>query len=127
MVRIRLKRMGRRHRPFYRINAVEKKTQRDGKIIEQLGWYDPLEKDESKAIELKPERIKYWLSVGAQPSDTMMDILAKNGLVDAEAWKAKRKSRIVRKVAAQEKAAAATAAAAAATEQADGAADEKSE
>jgi len=123
MVRIRLKRMGRRHRPFYRINAVEKKTQRDGKIIEQLGWYNPLEKDESKSLELKTDRIKHWLSVGAQPSDTVMDIFARNGLVDADAWKAKRQSRITRKVAAQEKAAAA----AAATEQANAAEAEKSE
>ena len=105
-----MKRMGRRHRPFYRINAVEKQTQRDGKILEQLGWYDPLEKDESKSIVLDHDRVKHWLSVGAQPSDTVMDMLAARGLVDAEAWKAKRQSRIARKIEKQNQAAAAAAA-----------------
>lgn len=116
MVRIRLKRMGRKHRPFFRINAVEKKTQRDGKIIEALGWYDPLATDESKAISINTDRIKHWLSVGAQPSDTVNDILAKQGLIDAEAWKKTRQNRITRKVKKleAEKAAAASAAQAAA-------------
>ena len=67
--------MGRRNRPFFRINAIEKRTKRDGKIIEKLGWYDPIEKNPEKAMKLDIERIKYWLSVGAQPSDTMNDIL----------------------------------------------------
>lgn len=101
-----MKRMGRRHRPFFRINAVEKKTQRDGKIIEQLGWYDPLEKDAAKALVLNDERVKHWLSAGAQPSDTMMDILSKRGLVDADEWKKVRAARAKRKSAAQAAAAA---------------------
>lgn len=104
-----MKRMGRRHRPFYRINAVEKLTQRDGKILEQLGWYDPLEKDEAKAIVLDHDRVKHWLSVGAQPSDTVMDMLAARGLVDADAWKAKRLSRVAKKMKAAEEAKAAAA------------------
>lgn len=118
MVRIRLKRMGRKHRPFYRINAVEKKTQRDGKVIEPLGWYDPLATDPAKSLSINEDRIKHWLSVGAQPSDTVNDILAKRGLIDAEKWKAVRASRIKRKVAKMEadKAAAAAAAAAAPAE-----------
>jgi len=94
MVRIRLKRMGRRNRPFFRINAIEKRTKRDGKIIEKLGWYDPIEKNPEKAMKLDIERIKYWLSKGAQPSDTMNDILARQGLIDAEKWKAVRKARM---------------------------------
>ena len=102
MVRIRMKRMGRTHRPFYRINAVDKREKRDGRVIENLGWYDPLEKDASKQVSLKVERIKHWLSVGAQPSDTMNDILAKHGLIDAEAWKQERLSRIKKKVAKME-------------------------
>jgi small subunit ribosomal protein S16 len=101
MVRIRMKRMGRRRRPFYRINAVEKQTQRDGKILEQLGWYDPLEKDAAKALKLNDDRVKHWLSEGAQPSDTMMDILSKRGLVDAEAWKKVRDARAKRSAAKQ--------------------------
>jgi small subunit ribosomal protein S16 len=84
VVRIRLQRTGRRHLAHYRINAIEKTTKRDGKVLENLGWYNPVAKDEAKKIELNEERVKYWLEKGAQPSDTMMDVLAKRNLVDAE-------------------------------------------
>ena len=80
MVRIRLKRMGRRNRPFFRINAIEKRTKRDGKIIEKLGWYDPIEKNPEKAMKLDIERIKYWLSVGAQPSEKVQALLNRHGV-----------------------------------------------
>ncbi len=72
--------MGRRHRPFFRINAVEAKTPRDGRILEKLGHYDPLEKDAAKQIVLDTERIKYWLEKGAVPSDTVAQIIAKSGI-----------------------------------------------
>lgn len=98
MVRIRMSRLGRKHRPFFRINAVEKRTQRDGKILEALGWYDPMAKDESKAVELNAERIKHWLTMGAQPSDTVNDLLAKHGLIDAAAWKKVRANRTAKKI-----------------------------
>lgn len=90
MVRIRMKRMGRRHRPFYRINAVEKKTQRDGRVLENLGWYNPVETDPEKQVQLHVDRIKDWISKGAQPSDTVNDLLAKHGVIDADAWTKKR-------------------------------------
>ena len=80
MVRIRLKRMGRRHRPYYRINAMELRNPRDGRVLEELGKYDPLQKDEAKQIILNEDRVKYWLSVGAQPSDTVGNILKKRGI-----------------------------------------------
>lgn len=111
MVRIRLKRMGRRNRPFFRINAIDKRTQRDGKVLEYLGWYDPVAKDPTKQLMLKEERIKHWLDHGAQPSDTMNDILAKRNLIDAAAWAKVRKERIKRKVAKMEADKAAAAAA----------------
>mgnify|MGYP002626928323 CR=1 FL=1 len=98
MVRIRMSRLGRKHRPFFRINAVEKRTQRDGKILEALGWYDPMAKGETKSIELNAERIKHWLAKGAQPSDTVNDLLAKHGLIDAEAWKKVRARRSAKKI-----------------------------
>lgn len=98
MVRLRLKRMGRTHRPFYRLNAVDKRTQRDGKIIENLGWFDPVAKDESKQVELKVDRIKHWLSVGAQPSDTVADLLAKHDIIDPEKRKAERRARVKTKI-----------------------------
>lgn len=94
MVRIRLQRLGRPHRPFYRINAVDQRTKRDGKFIEEVGWYDPMVKDPSKQLSLNAERIKHWLSVGAQPSDTVADMLVRNNLLpNADAWRARRAAR----------------------------------
>jgi small subunit ribosomal protein S16 len=78
MVKIRLKRMGRRNRAFFRICAFDSREERDGRSIEQLGTYDPREKDESKKVVLKRERIEYWLSVGAQPTETVASILKNN-------------------------------------------------
>lgn len=77
-VRIRMKRMGRRNRAFFRIGAFDSREERDGKYIELLGHYDPIEKDESKKVVLKKERIEYWLSVGAKPSETVGSFLKKN-------------------------------------------------
>jgi small subunit ribosomal protein S16 len=72
--------MGRRHRPFFRINAIESRAPRDGRIIEKLGHYDPIEKDPAKQIVLNRERIEYWLGQGAVPSDTVSQILLRAGI-----------------------------------------------
>jgi small subunit ribosomal protein S16 len=72
--------MGRRHRPFFRIHAMDVRNPRNGTVLEKLGHYDPLEKDTSKQYVLDLERIKYWLECGAIPSDPMCDILRRNGL-----------------------------------------------
>ena len=79
-VRLRLKRMGRCHRSFFRLNAIDSRSPRDGRAIEELGWYDPNTKEADKQISLNRERIEYWLSVGAQPSETVTDLLKKNGI-----------------------------------------------
>jgi small subunit ribosomal protein S16 len=79
-VKLRMMRMGRRNRPYFRINAIDSRTPRDGKIIEKLGHYDPIEKDLSKQIVLNTERVKYWLDNGAIPSDTVAEILLKLGI-----------------------------------------------
>jgi small subunit ribosomal protein S16 len=79
-VKIRMRRLGNRNRPFYRVNAIDTRTKRDGKVIEELGYYNPIEKDEAKALNLKLERVAYWLSVGAQPSDTVASLIKKKGL-----------------------------------------------
>lgn len=79
-VKLRLMRMGRRHRPFFRINAVEARTPRDGRILEKLGHYDPIEKDPAKQVVLNRERVEYWLNKGAVPSDTVSQILLDAGL-----------------------------------------------
>ena len=79
-VRLRLKRFGRRHQSFYRINAVDSRRPRDGRVLEQLGWYDPEAKSADQQVSLKRERIEYWLGEGAQPSDTVRDLLVKHGI-----------------------------------------------
>ena len=80
-VKLRLKRFGRRHRAFYRLNAMDSRSPRDGKVIEELGWYDPQAQEPEKQASLKDERVKHWLSVGAQPSDTVRDLLKRRGLL----------------------------------------------
>jgi len=79
-VKIRLKRFGRRHRSFYRVNAVDSRAPRDGRVIEELGWFDPIAKDPDKQVSLKRDRIEYWLGQGAQPSDTVAELLKHNGI-----------------------------------------------
>lgn len=79
MVRIRLQRFGKPHRPFYRIVAIDSRKPRDSVPIEILGTYDPILKNEN--VKLKTDRIKYWLSVGAQPTETVRDILVKHNLL----------------------------------------------
>lgn len=87
MVKLRLKRTGRRHRPFYRIVALDIRTRRDGDPIEEIGHYDPLEKDIAKGLVINPERAQHWLSVGAQPSETVKGLLRKAGVTPAAAAK----------------------------------------
>jgi small subunit ribosomal protein S16 len=72
--------MGKTHRPFYRLRAMDARDQRDGRAIEELGFYDPLTKDESRRLKLNKERIEYWLSVGAQPSDTARGLFRQIGI-----------------------------------------------
>ena len=76
MVVLRLKRMGRRHRAFFRLNAMDKRAPRDGRVLEELGYYDPIAPAEKQLL-LKNDRVQYWLSVGAQPSDTARSLIRK--------------------------------------------------
>jgi small subunit ribosomal protein S16 len=68
-VRIRMKKMGRKHRAFFRICVMDSRVQRDGKAIEEVGFYDPMVHDKSARVKLNLERVEYWMSVGAQPSE----------------------------------------------------------
>lgn len=68
-VRIRMKQMGRAHRHFYRIVAIDGRQPRDGRVIEELGSYDPHLANKDERVKLVPSRIKHWMSVGAKPSD----------------------------------------------------------
>ena len=74
-----MKRMGRTHRPFYRICATDRRTPRDGRVIEELGTYDPSVSDTNARCTLKSARVDYWLSVGAQPSDKVRVLIKKFG------------------------------------------------
>ena len=76
MVRIRLKKMGSKKRPYYRIVVQDSRKPRDGTTIEEIGIYHPIEA-EDKQIAFNEERARYWIGVGAQPSDTVKKLLNK--------------------------------------------------
>ena len=76
-VRIRMKKMGRKHRIYFRIVAIDSRQPRDGRVIEELGTYDPLVPDVDATTTLKPDRIKYWMSVGALPSERCATLFKK--------------------------------------------------
>lgn len=78
-VKLRLKRMGAKRKPFYRIVAADARAPRDGRIIEQVGTYNPTQG--SDAVTLDEELVLKWLSNGAQPSDTVRNILSRAGLM----------------------------------------------
>jgi small subunit ribosomal protein S16 len=78
-VRLRLTRMGAKKRPFFRIVAADSEAPRDGRFLEILGFYDP--KTDPATVNLKEERVKFWLEKGAKPSETVRSILKKRGLV----------------------------------------------
>jgi len=78
-VRIRMKKLGRRHRPFYRICAMDSRAPRDGRVLEELGTYDPMVPEVDALAVLNGERVKYWLSVGAQPTEKVGVLIKKYG------------------------------------------------
>ncbi|NOX20327.1 MAG: 30S ribosomal protein S16 [Nitrospirae bacterium] len=78
MVKIRLTRMGARNRPFYRVVVADSRARRDGPFIEIIGYYDP--KKEPSEIKIDPEKVKYWLERGAQPTDSVKRLLQRAGL-----------------------------------------------
>jgi len=77
--RIRLKRLGRKNKPFYRIIVIDSRKRRDGAAIEEVGWYDPILKKDKNFI-LEEDRILHWLSQGAQPTDIVKNMMKKTGL-----------------------------------------------
>lgn len=76
-VRIRMKKLGRTHRPFYRICIMDARKPRDGASIEEVGTYDPMKMDKSQRVTLKMDRIEHWISVGAQPSEKVAVLIRK--------------------------------------------------
>lgn len=81
-VRIRLKRMGAKKRPFYRLVVADSRTARDGRVIETLGHYDPL--TDPATVKVDAERAKLWLSQGALPSDTARRLLVRAGVLEGQ-------------------------------------------
>ena len=79
MVTIRLARLGSKKRPFYRIVVIDKRRARNGRFLEILGQYNPIANPTQ--IEINPERVQYWLSKGAEPSETVRSILRKKEIV----------------------------------------------
>ena len=76
MVKIRLRRMGAKKAPYYRIIVADSRSPRDGRFIEELGTYDPMAEGEQK-IKVDMERAKYWIANGAQPTETVRGLLKK--------------------------------------------------
>ena len=79
-VKLRLKRLGRSNGAFFRLNAIDSRSPRDGRVIEELGYYDPRNKDQAKQFVAKLDRCRYWLDVGAVPSETVSSLLKKQGI-----------------------------------------------
>lgn len=79
MVKIRLKRMGAHKKPFYRVVVADVRSPRDGKFIEEIGYYNPL--TDPADIKIDEERAKKWLGEGAQPTDTVKKLFKKSGIL----------------------------------------------
>jgi len=78
-VRIRMKKMGRAHRPFFRICAMDSRSPRDGRVIEELGFYDPMVRDTDARAILKKDRVDHWIGVGALPTPKVGVLIRKYG------------------------------------------------
>ena len=72
-----MKLMGRKHRPYYRIVAIDARQPRDGRVIEELGSYDPVVENTEERVKLNLERVDYWTRVGAQPSENVAVLVKK--------------------------------------------------
>ena len=79
-VKIRLRRMGQKKAPFYRIIVADSRSPRDGKFIEEIGFYNPV--SQPKQVKINDEKAVKWLSNGAQPTDTVKTLFAKNGVME---------------------------------------------
>jgi small subunit ribosomal protein S16 len=82
MVKIRLRRTGKTKQPSYRLVVADSRAPRDGKFIEIIGHYNPIR--QPKVLEVEAERARYWIGVGAQPSDTVASLLQKVNVLDAQ-------------------------------------------
>ena len=81
MVKMRLKRMGMKKKPFYRVVVADERSPRDGRFIEEIGYYDPMT-EPAATIKIDAEKAQKWLKSGAQPTDTVRALLKKSGVID---------------------------------------------
>jgi small subunit ribosomal protein S16 len=95
-VKIRLKRMGAKKRPFYRVVVADARSPRDGRFIEMVGYYDPL--PDPVVVKLQDDRIRYWMATGVRGSDAVRELLERQGMLEAKP----RRARPARAVAATE-------------------------
>lgn len=79
-VKIRMKRMGAKKKPFYRLVVADSRSPRDGRIIEQVGYYNPM--NEEKTLKVDAEKVQKWLADGAQPTDTVKRLLKAEGIIE---------------------------------------------
>ena len=77
-LKIRLRQQGRTNRTFYRLVVTDSRSPRDGKYVEALGWYNPIEAEDDKRLAIKTDRIQHWLSVGAQLTDNAASLIRKS-------------------------------------------------
>lgn len=102
-VKLRLTRLGRKNRDFFRVVVVDSRVRRDGRCIEELGFFDPVAVSENQ-LKLDVERARYWLGVGAQPTETVVTLLNRAGIpVEPHKGGTKRKDRPKRKDAKAKK------------------------
>ena len=87
MLKIRLTRMGDKKSPFYRINVADSKSPRDGRFVDQIGTYNPI--TVPAQIDIDADKAKAWIAKGAQPTDTVRDLLANAGIIEKKAKPAK--------------------------------------
>lgn len=78
-VKLRLKRMGAKKKPFYRVVAADSRTKRDGEVIDEIGYYNPI--TQPATVKIDEEKALSWLGNGAQPTDTVRDLLSKQGIM----------------------------------------------
>ena len=108
MLTIRLARSGAKKRPFYHISVADSRMPRDGRFVERVGYYNPIASGQEVRLEVDVERIDYWISKGAQPSDRVLNLLKQNKETPEQTEKrladkeAKRVKKLARKVAAKE-------------------------
>jgi small subunit ribosomal protein S16 len=98
-LKIRLRKQGRTNRPFYRIVVTESRNRRDGKFIEAVGWYNPIESAEERHMLLKADRIQHWLDQGAQLSEKAETLVARGAPAVVQQWKAKQQAKAAKLVA----------------------------